>query len=45
MAEDNARSVIEALLFVSEKPLTLEQIKKALDNLDASEIRDRKSVV
>ena len=39
MAEDNAKSVIEALLFASEKPLTLEQVKKVLDNLDSLEIR------
>ena len=39
MAEDNARSVIEALLFASEKPLTLDQIKKALDDLDTAEIK------
>ncbi|RJO64143.1 MAG: SMC-Scp complex subunit ScpB [Candidatus Omnitrophota bacterium] len=30
MAEDGIRSAIEALLFVSEKPLTIEQIKKTL---------------
>lgn len=39
MAEDNVKSVIEALLFASEKPLTIEQAKKVLDNLEASEIR------
>jgi segregation and condensation protein B len=37
MAEDNVRSAIEALLFVSEKPLLIEQIKKAL-SLDAAAI-------
>lgn len=37
--EDNVRSVIEALLFASEKPLTIDQIKKVLDNLDAGQIR------
>lgn len=39
MPEDNVASVVEALLFVSEKPLTLEQIKNALDSLETSEIR------
>lgn len=39
MLEDNTKSVIEALLFASEKPLTLEQIKKVFDNLDPSETR------
>jgi len=37
--QDNARSVIEALLFASEKPLTLEQIKKVLDGMDTTQIR------
>ncbi len=37
--QDNARAVIEALLFVSEKPLAIEQIKDVLDNLESSEIR------
>ncbi|MFH1355384.1 MAG: SMC-Scp complex subunit ScpB [Candidatus Omnitrophota bacterium] len=41
MAEDNAKSVIEALLFVSEKPLTLEQIRIALDALPTTEIREK----
>lgn len=39
MPQDNARSVIEALLFASEKPLTLEQIKKVLDGMDTTQIR------
>jgi len=38
MSEDNVKAVIEALLFSSERPLTLEQIKKVLD-LDTSEIK------
>lgn len=33
------RSVIEALLFASDKPLTIEQARNVLDNLEASEIR------
>lgn len=41
MPENNLRSVIEALLFASENPLTLEQIRVVLDNLDAAEVRRR----
>ncbi len=37
--EDNIKAVIEALLFSSDKPLLVEQIKKVLDNLDAGQIR------
>lgn len=36
---DNTSAVIEALLFASEKPLTLEQIKNVLDSLGTDEIR------
>jgi len=39
MSENNVKSVLEALLFSSEKPLTLEQLKFALDNLETTEIR------
>ncbi|MFA4984882.1 MAG: SMC-Scp complex subunit ScpB [Candidatus Omnitrophota bacterium] len=39
MPEDNLASVVEALLFVSDKPLTLEQIRSALDNMGTSDIR------
>jgi segregation and condensation protein B len=39
MSQDNLKSVIEALLFSSDKPLTIEQARKVLDNLDASEVR------
>lgn len=39
MAQDNNRAVIEAMLFSSDKPLTIEQIKNVLDNLQAQEIR------
>jgi len=38
MSEDNVKSVIEALLFASEKPLTIEQARNVLD-LDSSRIR------
>lgn len=39
MSDNNTKSVIEALLFASEKPVMVEQIKKALDNLDHEEIK------
>ncbi|RKY30765.1 MAG: SMC-Scp complex subunit ScpB [Candidatus Omnitrophota bacterium] len=39
MSENNIKAVIEALLFASEKPLTLEQIRGILDNLSNEEIR------
>lgn len=39
MAQDNIKSVVEALLFVSERPLTIEQVKNVLDNLNPGEIR------
>lgn len=39
MPDNNLKSIIEALLFVSEKPLTLEKIKNVLDDLETSEIR------
>lgn len=41
MSQDNLNAAIEALLFSSDKPLTLEQLKGALDNLETSEIRKR----
>ena len=34
MAEEMIKKVIEALLFVSEKPLTMEDLREALDGLD-----------
>lgn len=39
MSQDTTRNVIEALIFSSEKPLPIEQIKKVLDNLEATDIR------
>ena len=39
MPDNSAKTVIEALLFTSEKPLTLQQIKSVLDTLDAAEIK------
>lgn len=38
MDENNLKSAIEALIFASEKPITVEQIKKVLDGLDAPSI-------
>jgi len=38
MPYDNTKAVIEALLFVSEKPLTYEQIRSVLENLDTAQI-------
>ena len=39
MAEEMIKKIIEALLFVSEKPLTIEDLKQALDGLEEEEIR------
>jgi segregation and condensation protein B len=39
MALDNSAAVIEAMLFVSDKPLTIEQIKDVVDGMDATAIR------
>lgn len=39
MSDDNLKSVIEALLFASERPLTIEQVRKVLDNVEAQEAR------
>jgi len=39
MSENNLKSVLEALLFAIDKPLTIEQARKVLDNLEATEIR------
>ncbi len=36
----NPKAAIEALLFVSEKPLTIEQIKGALDPIEPAKIRE-----
>ncbi len=37
--DENVKACIEALLFSSDKPLFVEQIKKVLDNLDTVQIR------
>jgi segregation and condensation protein B len=39
MSENNLKSAVEAMLFASEKPLLIEQIRKALNNLEGNEIR------
>ncbi|MDP3041320.1 MAG: SMC-Scp complex subunit ScpB [Candidatus Omnitrophota bacterium] len=38
MEEDNLKSAVEALIFASEKPITAEQIKKVLGDLDSFSI-------
>ena len=38
MEENNLKSAIEALIFASEKPITIEQIKKVLGDLDTLSI-------
>jgi len=40
MSENNIKAVIEALLFSSDKPLLIDQIRKILDNLDGGQIRN-----
>lgn len=39
MSENNLKSLIEALLFVSEKPLTIDKIRNVLDDIDPGQIR------
>ena len=39
MSENNLKSAVEAMLFASDKPLLIDQIRKALDNLDGNEVR------
>ncbi|MCK9595205.1 MAG: SMC-Scp complex subunit ScpB [Candidatus Omnitrophica bacterium] len=39
--DDNIKAVVEALLFSSEKPLMVDQIRKVLDNLAADQIRGK----
>lgn len=39
MALDNTRSVVEAMLFISDKPVTIEQIRDVVGNLDAGQVR------
>lgn len=39
MALDNTRSVVEAMLFISDKPVTVEQIRDVVGNLDAGQVR------
>ena len=40
MADNPIKPVLEALLFAADKPLTIEQAKNVLDNLQPSEIRN-----
>jgi segregation and condensation protein B len=37
--QDNIKAAIEAMLFASDKPLLIEQLRKALDNLEGENIR------
>jgi len=37
--EDNLKSAVEALIFASERPVTLEQLKKALGNPESGQLR------
>lgn len=39
MSENNLKAVLEALLFASDKPLSVEQIRSVLDNLSTEEVR------
>jgi len=39
MALDNTHAVVEAMLFISEKPLAIDQIKDVVDGLDAGGVR------
>jgi segregation and condensation protein B len=39
MEENNLRSAIEALIFASDKPVTIEQVKKVLGDLDTASVR------
>ena len=39
MPENNLKSAVEAMLFASEKPLVIDQLRKALNNLEGNEIR------
>lgn len=36
---ENLRAAVEAMLFASEKPLLIEQVKKVLDNMPADQVR------
>jgi len=40
MAEDKIKAIIEALLFVSEKPLTVGDMCQAIDGIDESKIKE-----
>ncbi|MDD5655406.1 MAG: SMC-Scp complex subunit ScpB, partial [Candidatus Omnitrophica bacterium] len=39
MEENNLKSAIEALIFASERPVTLEQLKKVLGNPEPGQLR------
>ncbi len=39
MPQENTKKIIEALLFASEKPLVIDQIKEVLEGFDAAQVR------
>jgi segregation and condensation protein B len=39
MSDNNLKAVIESLLFASEKPLTVDKIKNAVEGIDAGQIK------
>ena len=39
-SEINSKAALEAILFISEKPLLIEQVKGVFDNLDGAKIRE-----
>lgn len=39
MSQDNTKAALEALLFISDRPLLLEQIKKIFSHLETAQIR------
>ena len=39
MTDNNLKSAVEAIIFTCERPVTLEQIKKVLGNLDIASVR------
>jgi len=39
-AGDNIKAAIEAMLFASDRPLTIEQIRRVLDGIDSSFVKE-----
>jgi chromosome segregation and condensation protein ScpB len=40
MIDHNFKAIIEALLFVSERPVLIEQIRSVLSELDSAKVRE-----